>query len=122
MYEIRVEKEFAAAHFLREYQGKCENLHGHNWKVEARFRSRNLDSAGMLMDFRQAREITWGVLERFDHKYLNDLDEFKEANPTTENLARIVYQALVAKVPAGVKVASVTCWESEHCGATYFEE
>ena len=122
MYEIRVEKEFAAAHYLREYQGKCENLHGHNWKVEVRFRSGGLDKAGMLLDFRKAREIVWDALERFDHKYLNDVDEFKEANPTTENVARIVYHAVRAKTPAGVTVASVTCWESERCGATYFEE
>jgi 6-pyruvoyltetrahydropterin/6-carboxytetrahydropterin synthase len=122
MYEIRVEMEFAAAHYLREYQGKCENLHGHNWKVEVRFRSGDLDRAGMLMDFKRAREIVGQIVERFDHKYLNDIEEFKEANPTTENLARILYKAIGPKTPKGVKISRVTCWESEQSGASYFEE
>ena len=122
MYEIRVEGEFAAAHYLREYAGKCENLHGHNWKVEVRFRSVVLDKAGMLLDFKHAREILTGVIERLDHKYLNELAEFREANPTTENVARILYHTISAKTPEGVKVYSVTCWESERSGASYFEE
>jgi len=122
MYEIRVETEFAAAHYLREYRGKCENLHGHNWKVEVRFRSDRLDRTGMLMDFKQAREIMHEVVCRLDHKYLNEIEEFKEVNPTTENLARILYKQIGARAPEGIRVASVTCWESERCGATYFEE
>lgn len=122
MYEIRVETEFAAAHFLREYQGKCENLHGHNWKVEVRFRSEKLDKAGMLMDFKHAREAVHSAIEGFDHKYLNDIEDFKQTNPTTENIARILYHAIGSKMPEGVKVSSVTCWESERCAATYFEE
>jgi len=122
MYEIRVESEFAAAHYLREYQGKCENLHGHNWKIEVRFRAAQLGKADMLMDFKKARDVVNGVIEKFDHRYLNDLDEFKEANPTTEVIARILYHAIKGKTPQGVKVYSVTCWESEHSGASYFEE
>jgi len=122
MYEIRVETEFAAAHYLREYKGKCENLHGHNWKVEARLRSSRLDRAGMLMDFKHARELVLRVIERFDHRYLNDLDEFKEANPTTENLARILFTTIKPEVPEGITLQSITCWESERSGATYFED
>ena len=122
MYEIRVETEFAAAHYLREYQGKCENLHGHNWKVELRLRSEKLDKTGMLMDFKHAREILHDVICRLDHKYLNEVEEFKEVNPTTENLVRILYEELQAKMPDGIKVSRVTCWESERCGASYFKE
>ncbi len=122
MYEIRVETEFAAAHFLREYKGKCENLHGHNWKIEVRFRSKKLDRAGMLMDFKHAREIIGKVVDRFDHRYLNEIQDFKKVNPTTENLARIFFNAVKPLVPEGVSVHSVTCWESERCGAMYVED
>ncbi len=121
MYELRVQSEFAAAHYLREYEGKCENLHGHNWKIEVTFRSPNLDRAGMVMDFKHARSIIADVIEAYDHKYLNDVPDFKAVNPTTENLSRILYKAIGARLPAGITVARVTCWESDHCGSSYFE-
>lgn len=122
MYELCVESVFAAAHFLREYEGKCENLHGHNWKIEMRLRGEKLGPGEMLIDFKKAREILNGVLERFDHRYLNELDEFTETNPTTENLARILFEAIGAELPKGVRVSRVTCWESDHCGASYSQE
>ena len=122
MYELRIESDFAAAHYLREYEGKCENLHGHNWKIEIILRGAELGKAGMLMDFKNARAIVNEVLERFDHKYLNELEEFKTVNPTTENLSRMLYESIGVKLPGGVRVQRVTCWESERCGASYFEE
>ena len=120
MYELHIETEFAAAHFLREYKGKCENLHGHNWKVEVHLRGEKLDRAGLLMDFHDAKTIINGIINRFDHKYLNDTPEFETANPTTENLSHILYDEIAAALPEGVSVARVTCWESARCGASYY--
>ncbi len=122
MYELRVESDFAAAHFLREYEGKCENLHGHNWRIEVLLRGGKLDRAGMLVDFKHVKQVVAEVLERYDHKYLNELEEFKSQNPTTENISRIIYTAIGAKLPEGVSIHRVTCWESEKCAASYFED
>ena len=121
MYELQVDGEFAAAHFLRGYEGKCENLHGHNWKVEVRVRSGELAELDMVMDFKKLKGLVAEVLEMFDHKCLNELETFSDLNPTTENVARIIYDQVVSKLPAGVDVSRVTCWESERCGASYFE-
>ncbi|MEW6355629.1 MAG: 6-carboxytetrahydropterin synthase QueD [Planctomycetota bacterium] len=119
MYELTVESEFAAAHNLREYDGKCENLHGHNWKVQVILAAEKLDRLGMVMDFRDAKRIVADVLDEYDHHYLNELEDFKEHNPTTENIARILQQKLAGQMPQGVTVAKVTVWESERCGASY---
>lgn len=121
MYELSVESEFAAAHFLREYEGKCENLHGHNWKVRVRLRSQALDKLGMVIDFKEVRALVSGVIERFDHRCLNELEEFKKINPTTENLSRLLYETIGAALPPGIAVSRVTCWESDRCAAAYFE-
>jgi len=122
MYELRVQSEFAAAHFLREYEGKCENLHGHNWRIDVYVRGRSLDRAGMLVDFKHVKSAVTAVLERYDHSYLNELEEFRTENPTTENISRILFKAIGSRLPEGVTVSRVTCWESERCGASYFEE
>ncbi len=122
MYELKVSSEFAAAHFLRGYQGKCENLHGHNWKVEVRLRCGGLDKLGMVMDFSKVKALVWQVIGRFDHKCLNELKEFEKTNPTTENISRMVYEAVGSHLPPGVTVSQVSCWESDRCGASYFEE
>jgi len=114
-----VRTEFAAAHRLRGYDGNCERLHGHNWKVEVVLRGERLDRLGMVLDFRDARRLVGEALAEFDHQNLNDLERFSEANPTTENIARAVFDALAARVPEGVVVARVTAWESDQCGASY---
>lgn len=122
MYELRVESEFAAAHYLRGYEGQCENLHGHNWKVEVRLRGETLDKVGMVMDFKKVRALVEEVLEGFDHKCLNELETFKTTNPTTENVSRILYGEIEAKLPAGLSVSRVTCWESDRSAASYYRE
>jgi len=119
MYELMIDSDFSAAHNLREYEGNCERLHGHNWKVQVRIRSRGLDKLGMAADFRDVKKHLKAVLSEFDHNYLNDMKEFKRANPTTENIARVVYSKLAEKLPKGLKLKSVTAWESEGCGAMY---
>jgi 6-pyruvoyltetrahydropterin/6-carboxytetrahydropterin synthase len=116
---LYLRSEFAAAHRLREYDGNCERLHGHNWKVDVVLRGAQLDRLGMLLDFREAKRLLRELLDALDHRYLNELEAFREANPTTENLARTICEALAARLPEGITVARVTAWESDGCGASY---
>jgi len=119
MYEIAVEADFSSAHNLRGYKGKCEDLHGHNWKVVVRSSGLHLDKSGMLADFRTIKMRLNKILEKLDHKYLNNLEYFKKTNPTSENIARFLFISLKAKIPG---LQSVTVWESENCSATYHED
>ena len=121
MFELIVETDFSAAHNLREYQGQCERLHAHNWMVQVVLKAEKLDKLGMVVDFREAKKIIGEIINRFDHAYLNDIADFKVLNPTTENLSKILYDELKNVLPAGVSVSRVTTWESERCGAVYFE-
>lgn len=121
MYELIIETDFAAAHNLREYKGQCEKLHGHNWKVKIVLRSEKLDKLGMVMDFRDAKSIIGKFVNDFDHNYLNDIEDFKILNPTTENISKIIYDRLKNTLPSGVRIGSVTTWESDSCGAVYYE-
>ncbi len=121
MFELLIETDFSAAHNLREYKGQCERLHGHNWKVLVVLKSEKLDKLGMVIDFREAKRIIEEIINRFDHAYLNDTEDFKTLNPTTENLSQILYKELKGVLPAGVTVERVTTWESDHCGAVYYE-
>jgi 6-pyruvoyltetrahydropterin/6-carboxytetrahydropterin synthase len=121
MYEVTVVRSFSSAHRLREYDGNCEQLHGHNWKVEVTFRGERLDPLGMLVDFRTAKQAVDGVLKGLDHRYLNDVPPFTEQNPTTENLARTIAESVQQALPADsdASVARVRVWESEGCSASY---
>ena len=119
MYYLQVEDDFASAHQLREYKGKCENLHGHNWRVLARVKGRTLDASGMLLDFGVLKKILKETLDRLDHKFLNDTPPFDRINPTSENLAKYLFGELSGLLPAGVSVHEITVWESEKCAATY---
>lgn len=118
-YELLVRTEFAAAHRLHGYDGDCERLHGHNWKVDVVLRGERLDGLGMVVDFRDAKRLIQEVLEEFDHQNLNELPRFETANPTTENIARAIFEALAERLPEGLAVARVTAWESDQCGASY---
>ncbi|HNX82491.1 MAG TPA: 6-carboxytetrahydropterin synthase QueD [Candidatus Omnitrophota bacterium] len=118
MYSVRVELYFSAAHNLRGYKGKCEDLHGHNWKVEVNITQEHLDSLGMVVDFTHVKAALKNILEELDHTYLNDHAYFKENNPTSENIARFLYTRLKNEFPG---IASVTVWESEKTAATYYE-
>lgn len=121
VFELVVETDFSAAHNLREYKGQCERLHGHNWKVQVVLKAEKLDKLGMVMDFRDAKRVIGEIINRFDHVYLNELPDFTVLNPTTENLSKILYDGLKNVLPIGVKVSKVTTWESDRCGAAYFE-
>ena len=120
MYELAITRRFAAAHQLREYRGKCENIHGHTFRVEVKVRARKLNRIGLAIDFRELKEITDRILAGYDHQLLNELPEFSRRNPSSENLARFIYQRMQAELRGtGVTMSEVTVWESEDSAATY---
>lgn len=120
MYYVSAVQHFSAAHSLREYQGKCENLHGHNYKVEVELKGRALTKSGMVVDFTDLRAALDKVLSRLDHKHLNDIKPFDKINPTAENIAKLIYEEMLLKFNTQkVKVHHVIVWESEGCRATY---
>jgi 6-pyruvoyltetrahydropterin/6-carboxytetrahydropterin synthase len=122
MFEIKVVSFFSSAHFLREYKGKCENLHGHNWKVEAVIGRRELTSQGLVMDFGDLKKILKGILDGLDHTLINELEYFKTNNPTSENLAKYVYGELKKAVaPGGCAMVRVNVWEQRDSCASYYE-
>jgi 6-pyruvoyltetrahydropterin/6-carboxytetrahydropterin synthase len=122
MYEVTVNAVISASHHLRGYKGKCERVHGHNWKVEATVRAVTLDPTGLVVDFGTLRALLRDVTEAFDHTDLNTLDEFKDQNPSSENLARLLYEKLSKKVNDDrVKVTRVQIWETEGSMAVYHE-
>ncbi|HUW57724.1 MAG TPA: 6-carboxytetrahydropterin synthase QueD [Planctomycetota bacterium] len=122
MYELVLKTHFSAAHRLREYEGDCERLHGHNWAIEVRVRTAQLNHLGMVADFREVKRLVQEVIGRLDHHFLNDIPPFDEINPTTENIARFLFDGLAKALPEGVRPAGVTAWESEGCGVSYSDE
>jgi 6-pyruvoyltetrahydropterin/6-carboxytetrahydropterin synthase len=123
MYELKIISQFAAAHRLENFYGKCEALHGHNWKVEVFLTGNRLDDAGLLMDFGVVKAKTREVLEEIDHKYLNELAAFKDQNPSSENLARFLFERLSAVLNRdGVQVRRVNVWESDTSCAAYYQD
>ncbi len=118
MYSIKIEGNFSSAHNLRGYRGKCEELHGHNWKIEVVVSKNTLDKAGMVLDFKHLKRKLNLVLEKLDHKYLNNIAYFKRVNPTSENIAKYIYDNLKRPV-AGI--SSVAVWENTASSATYEE-
>ena len=122
MYKLKIITSFAAAHCLINYQGDCENLHGHNWKVEVVVTAGELDKAGLGIDFKILKRETNLLLKTLDHKYLNELPPFLDTSPSSENLARYIYNELSLKLNnANVKVETVTVWESDFASASYYE-
>ena len=122
MFELRVVTRFAAAHRLTMVGAKCENLHGHNWKIEVYVQGQSTDKGGVLVDFgvikRQVREL----METLDHKFLNELEYFSEDTPpSSENIARYLADTLAARMDLpGIRVSRVTAWESDDASATYY--
>jgi len=122
MYEVSVDDSFAAAHNLRGYKGKCEDLHGHNYKVRVTLAGKELDSTGLLYDFVHLKQVIQGVIRSLDHKYLNELKPFDVLNPSAENIARYIYDEAARQLPSapnGAGIASITVWESDVTAATY---
>ncbi len=122
MYQLKITSNFASAHNLMHYQGDCENLHGHNWKVDVSVTAKDLDKSGLGIDFKKLKAETKTLLKTLDHKYLNELDPFKNVSPSSENIARYIYQELSRTLNNdNIKVESVTVWESDFARAKYYE-
>ena len=120
MYEVTIETHFSAAHRLRQYNGECERLHGHNWDVKVSIASEELNDLGMVIDFKELKGKTNELMDRFDHQYLNEIPPFAELNPTTENIARYVFDELSRIIDTdSIRVSKVTVWESPTCHASY---
>lgn len=122
MYEVFVDQTFAAAHNLRNYKGKCENLHGHNYKVRVALEGKELDSTGLLFDFVHLKQVIQGVIRTLDHKYLNETPPFDRLNPSAENIARHIYEEASRQLqaaPNGAGISSITVWETDESAATY---
>jgi 6-pyruvoyltetrahydropterin/6-carboxytetrahydropterin synthase len=119
LYTLTVRSSFAAAHLLREYDGNCERLHGHNWRVEAIVEAEELDSRGMAIDFRTMKGALHDILSGLDHKYLNEVPPFDAENPSSENIARYIYEEMEGKISAPARIARVVVWESDDARAEF---
>ena len=122
MFQVCVKTSFAGAHHLRNYGGKCEDVHGHNWAVEVFIDCKKLNDIGLGMDFAEVKKKLAEVIKRLDHKDLNALTFFKDKNPSAENIAYFIYQQLKNKISgSGIKLSKVVVKESENSGAGYWE-
>ena len=119
MHELKVESSFSAAHHLLNYNGECENQHGHNWKVEIYIRGSELDKSNLLVDFKILKKELNEVLKTLDHKDINTLDDFKDISPSSEMISKYIYVKLKDKIP---QIHKVSVWETEHACASYLEE
>lgn len=123
MFRVSVDETFSAGHALRGYKGKCENPHGHNYKVRITLEGPELDSIGLLYDFAHLKQVIRGVVEMVDHRFLNDQAPFDAINPSAENLAKYFYDETarqMAAAPPGLKISKVTIWETDTTSATYW--
>jgi 6-pyruvoyltetrahydropterin/6-carboxytetrahydropterin synthase len=125
MFEVTVEAGFSSGHYLRNYHGKCENPHGHNYKVRVTLSGAALDETGLLLDFKLLKQVLHPVIGRIDHQMLNDLEPFTTLNPSAENIAKYFYdqtnEQLRGMTQGRVRVKDCTIWETETTTATYFE-
>jgi 6-pyruvoyltetrahydropterin/6-carboxytetrahydropterin synthase len=122
MFEVSVRGEFSAAHRLREYEGRCEQLHGHNWRVEVVVAAEELDHRGIAIDFKVLKGLLARALDRLDHGYLNELPPFDRMNPTCEQIARYLYRQIEAALPSSaVRMERVRVWESARASCCYRE-
>ena len=120
MYRLMIKTSFAAAHNLINYQGDCENLHGHNWRVEVVVAAKELDKAGLGIDFKILKKQTNSLLDELDHKYLNDLTPFKNDSPSSENISRYLFERLSETLNnKNITVEKINVWESENACASY---
>jgi len=122
MFELMVETTFSAAHQLKGYRGKCERLHGHNWKVQVHVVAEKLNEIDIAIDFQELKRLTNEVISSLDHNILNEVFPFTEKNPSSENIAKWIYDSLRKKVDSeNIHLSAVTVWESETSSATYYE-
>ncbi|MCF7919881.1 MAG: 6-carboxytetrahydropterin synthase QueD [Candidatus Cloacimonetes bacterium] len=122
MFKLNVISDFSSAHRLQGYEGACRNLHGHNWKVRVGINASKTDTVGMTVDFGVVKRHLTELMDALDHRYLNELEYFKEMNPTSENIARVLFNELSKRLNGDfVRVCEVEIWESERSSVVYFE-
>lgn len=120
MFEVSVEQTFAAGHALRDYHGKCENVHGHNYKVRITVSGEQLDATGLLVDFVEIKQLMGAAIDYLDHRFINDLPPFDKINPSAENIAKYFYDRVSAGINAGpVAISEVKVWETDTSSAVY---
>jgi 6-pyruvoyltetrahydropterin/6-carboxytetrahydropterin synthase len=123
MFQVTVDETFSSGHALRGYKGKCENVHGHNYKVRVTLEGPQLDSIGLLYDFTHLKRVIREIVGSVDHKFLNDFAPFDAINPSAENLAKYFFDETTRQMnalPDGARVTSVTIWETDTTSATYW--
>jgi 6-pyruvoyltetrahydropterin/6-carboxytetrahydropterin synthase len=122
MFELMIETNFSSAHQLRGYKGKCEKVHGHNWKVQVYVLAEGLNEIDIAIDFHDLKKMTEEIVGQLDHSFLNDIFPFTEKNPSSENIAKWIYDSLRKRLDNDdISLSAVTVWESETASATYFE-
>ena len=122
MFQVSVEETFSSGHALRGYRGKCENVHGHNYRVRVTLEGRELDNIGLLMDFTHLKKVLREVSGTLDHQFMNDLEPFKTVNPSAENVARYFYEQVnrqLTNLPPGARITDVIVWETDTSRAQY---
>lgn len=120
MFEVSVEYTFAAGHALRNYKGKCENVHGHNYRVQVTVEGEKLNEAGLLVDFADLKAAIRSLVDRLDHQFLNDLEPFNQVNPSAENLAKHLCDGISTRIEGqGARLRAITVWETDTSSATY---
>jgi len=122
MYRLSTQKMISAAHVLRDYEGPCARLHGHNWNIKIEVLSNKLNSVGITVDFLDLDKVLWQVVGPFDHNNFNDFPPFDKINPTAENVAKYFYDEIKEKLPADVKMEKISIWETEQYLVEYFED
>ena len=122
MFEVTIEQTFAAGHALRNYHGKCENVHGHNYRCQVTMEGQQLDNTGLLVDFVLLKKVVGAVIDRLDHQWLNDFPPFDVLNPSAENIAKFIYDEVIQGIAVpGVRLGYVRLWETDTSYATYRE-
>jgi 6-pyruvoyltetrahydropterin/6-carboxytetrahydropterin synthase len=125
MFQVSVEETFSAGHALRGYKGKCENPHGHNYRVQVTLEGPQLDHIGLLIDFTQLKHVVRNIIGRLDHQFINDLEPFTTVNPSAENMAKYFYEEITSQLqalPAGARIKDVVIWETDTAKARYWQQ
>ncbi|HYK38470.1 MAG TPA: 6-carboxytetrahydropterin synthase QueD [Candidatus Eremiobacteraceae bacterium] len=122
MFRVSVEETFSSGHALRGYKGKCENVHGHNYRVQVSIEGQQLDAIGLLVDFTHVKHALRAIIKEIDHQFLNDLAPFKSVNPSAENMAKYFFEEMGARLkemPAGARLVEAVVWETDTACAVY---
>lgn len=119
MYRLSIETKISAAHQLRDYDGPCARVHGHNWKIKVEVAADKLNEVGIAIDFSDLKNITWNVIGRFDHNNFNELEPFDKLNPTAENIAKYFYEKISTQLPQGIVLTVIEIWETDKYRVAY---